>query len=164
MLTDKDLFPPNKTPKILIVDDEPDFLFGISSVLQRTGFNVITASSGNSAIMKARSESPDLIILDINMPKPNGLEVKQILNSDPKTQLIPTIFLTALEDPIFKTCCLTMADDFITKPFDIDVLILRLRSIFRRMDMGYKLGIRNSEKNSMEILNKLKSRHVDLKI
>jgi DNA-binding response OmpR family regulator len=145
MFSAKDFYPANKTPKILVVDDEPNFLFGISTILKKNGYIVIVASNSNAAILKAQSENPDAIILDVNMPKPNGLEVKKILNANPKTKLIPTIFLTALDDKKIRLCGLSMADDYITKPVDIDELILRLRAIFRRMDMGYKLGIQVSE-------------------
>jgi len=161
----KSLYPPNNIPKILIVDDDPNFLFGISKTLRKIGFIVIDTSNSNSAILKAQSEPPDIIILDINMPKPNGLEVKKILNNNPRTQLIPTIFLTALDDRYIRLCGLTLADDYITKPIDIGVLVLRLRSILRRMDMGYKLGFQISNKTcNTELSPEIVWDHVDISV
>lgn len=130
-------------PRILVVDDDTWFLFGISEVLKKKGFEVITANSGVAAVLKARSEKPDFIILDVNMPKLNGLNVKKILNCDLQTKNIPTIFLTGLNDRNVMLCGLSIADDCISKPFDIDLLIMRLWAVFRRMNMGYTLGLQS---------------------
>jgi DNA-binding response OmpR family regulator len=145
MVSTKDLNSPQKSPRILVVDDDPNFLLGISTALTRLGFTVITASTSKNAILKAQSENPDLIILDINMPKPNGLEVKKILNSNPRTQFIPTIFLTALDDRNIRLCSLSIADDYITKPCDLELLTLRMWAIFRTMEMGFELGTQVSK-------------------
>ena len=82
--------------KILIVDDEKDALFVLKKELAGRGYSVISADNGNDALDLAKSECPDLIILDIRMPGMDGTEVAAWLKEDPKTKNIPVIFLTCL--------------------------------------------------------------------
>ena len=82
--------------KILIVDDEKDALFVLKKELAGRGYSVISADNGNDALDLAKSECPDLIILDIRMPGMDGTEVAARLKEDPKTKNIPVIFLTCL--------------------------------------------------------------------
>jgi two-component system alkaline phosphatase synthesis response regulator PhoP len=84
--------------KILIADDEPDILEIISYNLHKEGYEVYTAADGNEALEKARHHHPDLIILDIMMPKKTGVEVCQILRTQPEFSQTLIIFLTALSD------------------------------------------------------------------
>ena len=84
------------TKKILIVDDERDALFILEKELTARGYSVIAADNGSSALNLAKSEHPDLIILDIWMPGMDGAEVAEKLGEDPKTKDIPVIFLTCL--------------------------------------------------------------------
>ena len=84
---------------ILIVDDFPDYVTLLEKKLKAEGFATITATSGEAGIQKARSEKPDLIILDIMMPNIGGTEVRFELAKDPATKVIPIIFLTGLRAP-----------------------------------------------------------------
>ena len=82
--------------KILIVDDEPDALKVLESRLRAGGYEVIQAGDGHTAFEKAKSEQPNLVLLDILMPDPDGIETYHMLGNDPQTASIPVIFLSAL--------------------------------------------------------------------
>jgi two-component system, OmpR family, alkaline phosphatase synthesis response regulator PhoP len=123
-----------KGNKILIADDEPDILEIIQYNLKREGYEVITAKDGDEALMKAKATRPDLIILDIMMPKKNGVEVCEILRSQPAFKDTLIIFLTALNDESSHIKGLeTGADDYINKPISPKVLISRVNALFRRV-------------------------------
>ena len=120
--------------KILIADDEPDILEIISYNLHKEGYEVYTAADGNEALEKARHHHPDLIILDIMMPKKTGVEVCQILRTQPEFSQTLIIFLTALSDEAVQIKGLESgADDYLTKPVSPKVLISRVNAIFRRI-------------------------------
>jgi two-component system alkaline phosphatase synthesis response regulator PhoP len=120
--------------KILVADDEPDILEIISYNLRKEGYEVFTASDGNEALEKARLHHPDLIILDIMMPKKTGVEVCQILRTQPEFTQTLIIFLTALSDEAVQIKGLeSVADDYVTKPVSPKVLISRVNAIFRRI-------------------------------
>jgi two-component system alkaline phosphatase synthesis response regulator PhoP len=122
------------TKKILVADDEPDILEIISYNLRKEGYEVFTASDGNEALDKARLHHPDLIILDIMMPKKTGVEVCQILRTQPEFSQTLIIFLTALSDEAVQIKGLESgADDYVTKPVSPKVLISRVNAIFRRI-------------------------------
>jgi len=119
--------------KILIADDEPDILEIIGYNLTREGYQVATAKDGDDALMKAKSSRPDLIILDIMMPKKNGVEVLEILRAQPVYKDTLIIFLTALSDESTHVKGLeTGADDYISKPISPKVLLSRVGALFRR--------------------------------
>ena len=119
--------------KILIADDEPDILEIIQYNLVKDGYEVITARDGDEALTKAKLNKPDLIILDIMMPKKNGVEVCEILRLQPAFKDTMIIFLTALSDESSQIKGLeTGADDYISKPISPKVLISRVNAIFRR--------------------------------
>ncbi len=118
---------------ILIVDDEEDVLELVRYNLDKNGYKVITATSGEQAIAEARGKTPDLIILDLMLPGIDGLEVCRKLKSDIKTERIPIIMLTAKgEETDIVTGLELGADDYVTKPFSPKVLIARLRRILHR--------------------------------
>lgn len=120
--------------KILVADDEPDILEIISYNLRKEGYEVFTASDGNEALEKARLHHPDLIILDIMMPKKTGVEVCQIMRTQPEFSQTLIIFLTALSDEAVQIKGLESgADDYVTKPISPKVLISRVNAIFRRI-------------------------------
>lgn len=120
--------------KILIADDEPDILEIISYNLQLHGYEVITANDGDQAIQKAKQSHPDLIILDIMMPKKNGIEVCKILRSQPEFAGTIIVFLTALNDELSHVKGLEYgADDFISKPISPKVMVSKVNSFFRRI-------------------------------
>jgi two-component system alkaline phosphatase synthesis response regulator PhoP len=121
--------------RILIADDEPDILEIVSYNLQNEGFLVYTAKNGDEAIERAKILHPDLIILDIMMPKKTGVEVCNILRSQSLFQDTIIIFLTALNDEGSQIKGLeTGADDYISKPISPKVLISRVNALFRRLN------------------------------
>ena len=116
-----------KAKKILVVDDEPELVKALELRFSNEGFHVITAADGEEGLRKAKEEGPDLIILDIMLPKMDGYKVCNQLKSDARYQQIPIIMLTVKyqdKDKIegFKTG----ADEYITKPFEFDELAKRV--------------------------------------
>ena len=136
-----------KPKQILIADDEEDILEIISYNLIKEGYEVYTAKDGNEAIERARQLHPDLIILDIMMPKKTGVEVCTILRSQPLFQDTLIIFLTALIDETSHIKGLeTGADDYVTKPISPKVLVSRVNALFRRLnnkDSGKAISLGN---------------------
>jgi len=117
--------------KILVVEDEPDLLMGIQDNLQFEGYQVITAKDGQAGLDLAMSTCPDLILLDIMLPKLNGFEVCKQLRK--KGQDTPIIMLTAKSQEVDKILGLELgADDYITKPFSIRELLARIKAVLRR--------------------------------
>ncbi len=124
-----------KAKRILIADDEPDILEIISYNLLKEGYEIYTAKDGNEAIERAKQLNPDLIILDIMMPKKTGIEVCTILRTQPMFQQTLIIFLTALSDEASQIKGLESgADDYVNKPISPKVLISRVNALFRRMN------------------------------
>jgi len=125
----------SKGKKILIADDEPDILEIIQYNLSREGYDVVTAKDGDEAVGKAKMARPDLIILDIMMPKKNGVEVCEILRAQPAFKETLILFLTALSDEGSHVKGLEMgADDYVTKPISPKILISRVNALFRRVN------------------------------
>jgi CheY-like chemotaxis protein len=89
-----------KNKKVLVVDDENDSVSFLETILKGQGLDVISANDGEAGLKKARSESPDLIFLDVQMPKIDGFDVFKILRDDEKTKEIPIIMLTGIEEKI----------------------------------------------------------------
>jgi two-component system alkaline phosphatase synthesis response regulator PhoP len=119
--------------KILIVEDEPDMILGLKDNFEFEGYEVITAADGNAGLDRARATKPDLIILDIMLPKLSGLEVCKTLRGE--GFLNPIIMLTARGQEIDKVVGLELgADDYVTKPFSIRELLARVRAILRRTE------------------------------
>lgn len=120
--------------KVLIVDDEPDILEIISYNLIKEGYEIATAKDGLEALEKIASFKPNLVILDIMMPKMDGVEVCKIVRSKPAFNDILIIFLTALSDESSQIKGLeTGADDYVNKPISPKVLVSRVNAIFRRV-------------------------------
>ncbi len=121
--------------KVLIVDDEADILEIISYNLIKEGYEIMTAKNGIEAVEKLASFKPDLIILDIMMPKMSGVEACKIIRSKPEYNDTLIIFLTALSDESSQIKGLeTGADDYISKPISPRVLVSRVNAIFRRLN------------------------------
>ena len=119
--------------QILVVDDEEDLLELIGYNLTKEGYRVICASSGEEAMQKAKAELPGLIVLDLLLPTVDGLDVCRALKSDPKTQHIPIVMLTAKGEEIDIVTGLEVgADDYVTKPFSPRVLLARIKAVLRR--------------------------------
>lgn len=121
--------------KVLIVDDEADILEIVSYNLIKEGYEILTAKNGIEALDKASSFKPDLVILDIMMPKMTGVEVCKILRSRPEYNNTLIIFLTALSDESSQIKGFeTGADDYVSKPISPKVLVSRVNAIFRRLN------------------------------
>jgi two-component system phosphate regulon response regulator PhoB len=119
--------------RILIVDDEEDILELVRYNLAKEGYHVTGTLSGEEALKKARTETFDLIVLDLMLPGIDGLEVTKKLKASEKTQNIPIVMLTAKgEEADIVTGLELGADDYITKPFSPRVLTARVRTAFRR--------------------------------
>ena len=120
-------------PKILIVEDEPDMVLGLKDNFEFEGYEVLTAPDGAAGLERARSAKPDVVILDIMLPKLSGLEVCKTLRSEGFEA--PIVMLTARGQEIDKVVGLELgADDYVTKPFSIRELLARVRAILRRTD------------------------------
>jgi two-component system alkaline phosphatase synthesis response regulator PhoP len=118
---------------IFVVDDEEDIRELVALNLGREGYKVIGLETGEQALKLARSQPPDLIVLDLMLPGMDGLEVCRTIKSDPHTQQIPIVMLTAKgEEADIVTGLELGADDYMTKPFSGKVLVARVRRILRR--------------------------------
>lgn len=121
----------NVRPKILVVDDEPQNIRLLEAVLGGHEYSVLSASSGPEALEKVTAELPDLVLLDIQMPGMNGYEVCRRLRADPTTQFLPVVMITSSDTEARVNALEAEADDFITKPFDQQELLARVRSLLR---------------------------------
>ena len=116
-----------KTAKILLVDDEPDMTRVIGKSLEVSGYEVIIAGDGAECISKAQCEQPDVILLDNVMPNMDGLTALKKLRSSKRTEDIPVIIVTALDDEDSIAKALNGgADSYVVKPFDYDMLLVRI--------------------------------------
>ena len=124
----------SKGKKVLIADDEPDILEILKYNLENEGYLVVTAKDGDEALQKAKTEQPDLIVLDIMMPKKTGVEVCELLRMQPAFNNTLILFLTALSDEGTQIKGLeTGADDYISKPVSPKVFVSKINSLFRRL-------------------------------
>ena len=124
-----------KARKVLIADDEPDILEILKYNLSREGYQVITAKDGDEALDKAKLTHPDLVVLDIMMPRKTGVEVCEIMRAQPVFKDTLIIFLTALSDEGTQIKGLeTGADDYVSKPISPKVFLSRVNALFRRVN------------------------------
>lgn len=120
--------------KILIVEDDRTLLDTLKYNLRKEGYDVVTAIDGSEALDLARREKPDLIVLDIMLPKMSGFEVCRVLRKDMN---VPILMLTAKVDETDKIVGLEIgADDYMTKPFSLRELLARIRAMLRRSKMA----------------------------
>ncbi|MBU1147495.1 MAG: response regulator [Candidatus Omnitrophica bacterium] len=118
--------------RILIVDDEPQIVMVVESRLKASGYEVISACDGQEGLDKARSEKPDLIILDLMLPKLDGYKVCRMLKFDEKYKKIPVIIFTARAgQEEEKLSHETGADAYITKPFEATVLLKKIEELLK---------------------------------
>ncbi|HXY47870.1 MAG TPA: response regulator transcription factor [Terriglobales bacterium] len=117
--------------RILIVEDEPNMVAGLRDNFEYEGYEVITAPDGMAGLERALNEAPDLVILDVMMPRMSGLDVCKQLRA--KRPALPVIMLTARGQEVDKVVGLELgADDYITKPFSIRELLARVKAVLRR--------------------------------
>jgi len=115
--------------KILIVDDEVDLVETVRYPLEMEGFNVLVSYNGEDALSQARKEKPDLILLDLMLPKLDGYKVCRLLKFDERYKNIPILMLTAKTQEKDKALGMeTGANEYITKPFDLDKLVEKVKT------------------------------------
>lgn len=120
--------------KILVVEDEPNMVVGLRDNFEFEGYEVITARDGVEGLQRALEESPDLVVLDVMMPRMSGLEVCKQLRA--KRASLPIIMLTARGQEVDKVVGLELgADDYVTKPFSIRELLARVKAVLRRTEV-----------------------------
>ena len=154
----------SKPFKILIADDQPDNLRLLSRYLENEGYDYIEAKDGAEALEKVRNELPDLVLLDVNMPKKDGFAVLEEIRADAITKYIPVIILTAARlDPTEIQSGLNMgADDYVTKPFDRRELFARIRTKLRVKEAEDVIRRRNRELNLLPEIGKDLSARLNL--
>ena len=119
---------------ILVVDDDPTIRDVLERYLQREGFAVITAADGQTALQKAGSERPDLVVLDLMLPHVDGWEICRRLRAE---STVPVLMLTARGEEYERILGLGLgADDYVTKPFSPGEVVARIQAIFRRIEMA----------------------------
>jgi DNA-binding response OmpR family regulator len=120
-------------PRILLVDDEPSIVKMVSKRLEVEGFEVLVATDGQQALQRAQTDNPDLLILDLMLPKLNGYEVCTMLKQDTRYQKIPIVMFTAKaqdrDEKLGRECG---ADAYIRKPFQSQELLETIRSLVPR--------------------------------
>ena len=129
------------TGRILLVEDEPDIAEVLQYNLEKEGFKVQVETRGDTAFDRIRSESPDLLILDLMLPGMDGLELARILQRDRRTSAIPIVMLTARGEEVDRIVGLELgADDYITKPFSPREVVLRVKAVLRRASQAAAAG------------------------
>jgi len=124
--------------KILIVDDDPDFVEAVTMILRPKKFEVVTAYNGKEGLEKVKAERPDLIVLDVMMPEKDGYAVCKELKSDPQWNRIPVLLLTGVVSHIPTTRYTqemgmeTEADDYLEKPVEPQVLVKRIEVLLSK--------------------------------
>ncbi|MEW5959971.1 MAG: response regulator transcription factor [Chloroflexota bacterium] len=119
--------------KILVVDDEPPIVNMLAYNLKRANYEVVIARDGEEALAQVRREQPDLIVLDLMLPRLDGLEVCRILRQAPWAQAVPIIMLTARDAEVDRVVGLELgADDYVVKPFSVRELVARVKNVLRR--------------------------------
>jgi signal transduction histidine kinase/CheY-like chemotaxis protein len=150
--------------KILVADDLPDNVSLLSRCMENEGYTFVTASNGVETLEKTRSEMPDLILLDVNMPEKDGFEVLREIRADPAIEHIPVILLTAARlDPVDMQSGLNLgADDYVTKPFDRRELLARIRTKLRAKKAEEAIRRRYQELNVLPEIGKDLSARLDI--
>ena len=118
--------------KVLIVDDDRDFVHITSVYLKAYGYDMVVSSDAVDAITVAQTTHPDIILLDIGLPKGDGLTVLNRLASSARTTLIPVIIVTGKDPSLKKSCLAAGAIEFFVKPFNPDVLLAYINGVFHQ--------------------------------
>lgn len=147
----------DKTPSILIIDDEPALRLGLAALIKRHGYRVTTANDGHEGLNKAKEILPDLILSDVMMPPPNGFEMRRLMSQDPQLASIPFIFLTARSGVADKvTGIRDGADDYVTKPYVPDELLARIEAVLRRVEREQARGREQMQEIAQQNMERLK--------
>jgi DNA-binding response OmpR family regulator len=132
------------SPTLLIIEDEPELVRVLRSYLEQAGFHVLSALRGDTGLTSWEDKHPDLVILDLNLPGMDGLEVARRIRQN-ETRRTPILMLTARADEIDQLIGLELgADDYITKPFSPRIVVARVKALLRRSD-ALKSSIRHLE-------------------
>jgi len=135
--------------KVLLVDDDVDFCEATKIFLESRDYDVVLAYDGKAGLEKAKTENPDIVILDVMMPEMNGYDVCVILKADPKLSRMPVILLTAVDQHLFRSTytqhmgLMTEADDYIAKPVEAAELGQRVQALLTRPERAS--GFRNAD-------------------
>ena len=123
--------------KLLIIEDERPLAEVLSYNLRREGYEVLVAHDGQEGLRQAELKAPDLVILDLMLPVIEGLEVCRRLRADPRTRRIPILVLTAKAEETDQVVGFSMgADDYVTKPFSVKVVVERVKALLRRSEIS----------------------------
>ncbi|MDH5186088.1 MAG: response regulator transcription factor [bacterium] len=142
--------------RILVVDDEPKVVTVIQRRLESAGYEVLAAYDGNEALSKARSENPDLIILDLILPKLNGYQVCAILKRDKSYKPIPILILTARsQEEDIEEGMRVGADEYLTKPFKNEVLLAKIEELLSKVEANKAKLLKEKIEKEKEIGEKL---------
>ncbi|MBC7878639.1 MAG: response regulator [Anaerolineales bacterium] len=121
-------------PKILVVDDDKQITFFLEKLLKMEGYEITSVNESSKTIETADSVRPDLFILDLMMPEPNGFELCRMLRASPSFAHTPIVIITAMDDSDSKAIATVAgANDYITKPFRPDELARRIKAVFGRV-------------------------------
>ena len=124
---------PNRRLKVLVVDDEEEVRNSVSEFLESQGYDAVEIADGEEALAKCFTEKPDLLLLDLRLPRVDGYQVCQTLKGNPITSVIPIIMISALNSTSQKIKGIEHgADDYIEKPFDLEELSARIKMVLRR--------------------------------
>ncbi|RMG45538.1 MAG: sigma-54-dependent Fis family transcriptional regulator [Candidatus Dadabacteria bacterium] len=142
--------PEGESIRVLAVDDNPEGLFALESILEKEGYEVTTASDGKSALKLAAQQRPDLILLDVMMPGLNGFEVTEQIKLDPVLRFIPVVLLTSRDglDDIVDGFS-RGADDYIRKPYKPEELLARIKAALRTRQLYRELNSVSSENDNL---------------
>lgn len=144
---------------ILIIDDQPDNVRLLTTMLESQGYQIKKALNGQMALRGIQAISPDLILLDVNMPQMDGYEVCKVLKNDPKTQSIPVIFVSASDEFIDKVKAFQVGGvDYITKPLQLEEIVIRVESQLNQKRLYKKLQSQNELlKQEIKVRERLQS-------
>jgi DNA-binding response OmpR family regulator len=115
---------------VLVVDDEPNIVLSLEFLMKQAGYRVRTAGDGETALQSIQTEPPDLVLLDVNMPRKSGYEVCEAVRADPKLKQVRIIMLTAKGRDIEREKGLALgADDYVTKPFATQEVVDKVQAL-----------------------------------